>query len=189
MDAGKITICGEESFGTGSSHIREKDGLWAVLSWLSLAATTKAPIAEIVRRHWHRFGRSFFQRHDYDDLEEKVAREMIADLAGRLATLPGKTVAGETIASAEDFTYRDPVDGSVSKNQGLRVLLQDGARIIFRLSGTGSSKAAVRMYYERYQAKDVDADVERTLAPLVAVAQEIFDIKGRCGRTGPTLIT
>lgn len=189
MDAGKITICGEESFGTGSSHIREKDGLWAVLSWLSLAATTQKPIAEIVRRHWQRFGRSYFQRHDYDDLEEKVARDLISNLSGRLAALPGTSVAGQAIASADDFTYRDPIDGSISKNQGLRVLLQDGSRIIFRLSGTGSSTATVRLYFERYLQQDIDADIGRVLAPLDTLAQEIFPIRERCGRTGPTLIT
>jgi phosphoglucomutase len=189
MDAGKITMCGEESFGTGSSHVREKDGLWAVLCWLSLAASTRAPIADIVRSHWNRFGRSFFQRHDYDDLDEKAARGMMTALAERLPTLAGISIGGETVASADDFTYRDSVDGSVSEHQGLRVLLQDGSRVIFRLSGTGSDKATARMYLERYRQTDVDADVGTVLAPLSRIALDLSDIEARCGRREPTLVT
>jgi phosphoglucomutase len=189
MDAGRITMCGEESFGTGSNHVREKDGLWAVLCWLSLAAATKAPIAGIVRQHWQRFGRSFFQRHDYDELEEKGAREMMTALAERLTTLPGTTIGGETIAGADDFTYRDPIDGSISEHQGLRVGLRDGSRMIFRLSGTGSAKATARIYLERYRKTDVDADVATVLASLATIARSLLDIEARCGRREPTLVT
>lgn len=189
MDAGKITLCGEESFGTGSNHVREKDGLWAVLCWLSLAATTKAPIADIVRRHWSRFGRSFFRRHDYENLDDKVARGMINTLRDRLADLPGKRVAGETIASADDFNYRDPIDGSVSQHQGLRVLLADGSRLIVRLSGTGSDTATVRIYLERYRTTGFDADVDAVVAPLARIARDLLDIQARCGRGEPTLVT
>lgn len=189
MDAGKITMCGEESFGTGSSHIREKDGLWAVLCWLSLAAATRAPIADIVRNHWRRFGRSFFQRHDYDDLEESAARDMMAALAARLPALPGTSLDGETIAAADDFTYRDPIDGSVSEHQGLRVLLQDGSRLVFRLSGTGSAKATARVYLERYRTADLDDDVAAVVAPLARMARALLDIEARCGRQQPSLVT
>jgi phosphoglucomutase len=189
MDAGKITLCGEESFGTGSSHVREKDGLWAVLCWLSLAAETRAPIAGLVQGHWQRFGRSFFQRHDYDDLDETGARDMMAALAERLSTLPGTTIGGETIAGADDLRYQDPIDGSVSEHQGLRVQLQDGSRLIFRLSGTGSDKATARIYLERFRTSDVDADANEVLAPLAAIARSLLDIEARCGRREPTLVT
>jgi phosphoglucomutase len=189
MDAGQITICGEESFGTGSSHLREKDGVWAVLGWLSLAATLKAPIAEIVHRHWRRFGRSFYQRHDYDDLDAEVAASMVRHLTERLPSLPGQSVAGVAVERADDFRYVDPIDGSVSEHQGLRVFFADGSRIVYRLSGTGTGNATLRMYLERYRTSEVDAEVDRVLGPLAHAARQLIEIEARCGRTAPTLVT
>ncbi len=189
MDAGLCTICGEESFGTGSNHVREKDGLWAVLCWLSILAATRKSVAEIVHDHWQRFGRSYYQRHDYEGLELTSATEMIEALRAKLSTLIEQPVAGSRVAHADDFSYTDPVDGSVSAQQGIRLLLEDGSRIVCRLSGTGTEGATLRLYVERFQQDGGDGDLEAVLAPLAHAARELLELRAWCGRDEPTIIT
>ena len=189
MDAGLCTICGEESFGTGSNHVREKDGLWAVLCWLSIMAAVRKPVAQVVREHWRRFGRSYYQRHDYEGLELTAATKIIDALRDKLPTLSTGVVAGSRVAHADDFSYTDPVDGSVSSRQGLRILLDDGSRIVCRLSGTGTEGATLRLYVERYLKDGGDGVVEEVLGPLVQAARELLDLRKGLGRDEPTLIT
>lgn len=189
MDAGLCTLCGEESFGTGSNHIREKDGLWAVLSWLSILAHTRKPVANVVGDHWQRFGRSYYQRHDYEGLDLTVANQMMTELREKLTTMPGAALAGVTVQQADDFSYTDPVDGSVSKNQGVRILLSDGSRIVARLSGTGTEGATLRLYVERYLQDGGTSDVVQILDPLVRAARQLLDLQRRFGSDKPTVIT
>lgn len=189
MDAGLCTLCGEESFGTGSNHIREKDGLWAVLCWLSILAAKRLSVAEILREHWQRFGRSYYQRHDYEGLNAEAAGQMLAALREKLPTLAGKNFSGDQIKSADDFSYTDPVDGSISAKQGIRLLLSDGSRVICRLSGTGTEGATLRLYLERYRADGGSGDPNQVLAPLAQAARELLDLKQYCGREEPTIIT
>src|ERR1043166_1346167 len=189
MDAGLCTICGEESFGTGSNHVREKDGLWAVLCWLSILAATKKSVAEIAQDHWLRFGRSYYQRHDYEGLEVAAATAMIDALRGKLSSLINSPLAGSRVANADDFSYTDPVDGSVSAKQGLRILLEDGSRIVCRLSGTGTEGATLRIYLERYIKDDGSKDVVAVLAPLRDAARHLLELRARCGRDEPSVIT
>lgn len=189
MDAGWCTICGEESFGTGSNHVREKDGLWAVLCWLSMLAKTGKSVEEIARDHWRRFGRSYYQRHDYEGLEAAPAAAMMDALRARLSSLAGTAVAGGRVKVADDFSYTDPVDGSVSSKQGIRILLEDGSRIVCRLSGTGTEGATLRVYLERYLKDDGVKDVAAVLAPLRDAAREILELRERCGRDEATVIT
>src|SRR3989440_6871641 len=189
MAAGLCTICGEESFGTGSNHVREKDGLWAVLCWLSILAATRKSVAEIVREHWQRFGRSYYQRHDYEGLELTPATEMIEPLRANLPTLIDQPVAGSRVAHADDFSYTDPVDGSVSAHQGIRLLLADGSRIVCRLSGTGTEGATLRLYVERYRPDVGDEAIEAVLAPLARAARALLELHERLGRDEPTIIT
>ena len=189
MDAGLCTICGEESFGTGSNHIREKDGLWAVLCWLSILAHTQQPVSGVAQEHWRRFGRSYYQRHDYEGLETATANEMIDGLREKLPDLPGTRVAGSSIARADDFTYTDPSDGSTSARQGIRLLLEDGSRIICRLSDTGTEGATLRLYVERYLRDEGEKDVDEVLAPLIDFAGELLELRLRFNRDAPTIIT
>jgi phosphoglucomutase len=189
MDAGLCTICGEESFGTGSNHVREKDGLWAVLCWLSIIASTRKSVAEIVSDHWRRFGRSYYQRHDYEGLDADAASRMIDDLRERLPALPGAPFAGGEIARADDFSYADPVDASVSGKQGLRILLADGSRVVCRLSGTGTAGATLRVYLERYREDGGTADPAGVLAPLSSAAKELLALREHCGHDEPDVIT
>ena len=189
LDAGLCTLCGEESFGTGSNHLREKDGLWAVLCWLSLLSTTGTSVAEVLQAHWRRFGRSYFQRYDYEALEAQAATEMLAALQAKLPTLVGTTLAGSRVTCADDFCYTDPVDGSVSTHQGLRILLADGARIVCRLSGTGTEGATLRLYVERYRRDGGQAAVDAVLAPLVQAAVQLLELRERCGREAATVVT
>src|SRR5256714_6293007 len=149
LDAGLATVCGEESFGTGSNHVREKDGLWAVLCWLSILAATEKSVEEIVRDHWRAFGRSYYQRHDYEALDAAPAPSMIEGLREGLPTLAGVPLAGSLVARADDFSYTDPVDGSVTTRQGLRIFLEDGSRVVLRLSGTGTAGAPSRLFLQR----------------------------------------
>ena len=191
MDAGKITLCGEESFGTGSSHVREKDGLWAVLFWLNIIAARKQPAQSIVREHWRRYGRDFFTRHDYENLDAGAAGDLMQSLRDRLHDLPGQAFAGHTVSAADDFSYTDPVDGSVSEGQGLRVLFDDDARIVYRLSGTGTGGATLRVYCDNFQLDPslLEVDTQRALASVLAAADAIAGIRSRTGRTAPDVIT
>ncbi len=189
LDAGLCTICGEESFGTGSNHVREKDGLWAVLSWLSIIASTRKSVAELVREHWRRFGRSYYQRHDYEGLDATVAAGMIEELRAGLALLPGTTLAGLRVTHADDFSYTDPVDGSASARQGIRVFLEDGSRVVYRLSGTGTQGATLRLYIERYREAGGDEPIEEVLAPLTRGVREMLRLRERFGTDEPTVIT
>lgn len=189
MDAGRCTICGEESFGTGSNHLREKDGLWAVLCWLSILAVTRKSVASVVQDHWQRFGRSYYQRHDYEGLELAPATQMLDALRQKLPTLPGVPVAGSRIALSDDFSYIDPVDGSVSARQGIRILLEDGSRIVCRLSGTGTEGATLRVYVERYLQDGGEGNIEDVLAPLVHEARKLLELRERLGKDEPTIVT
>src|SRR5258705_4930447 len=189
MDAGLCTICGEESFGTGSNHVREKDGMWAVLCWLSIVAATSKPVAEVVHDHWQRFGRSYYQRHDYEGLELTTATEMIDALRDKLPTLIGFAAADSRVALADDFSYTDTVDQSISAHQGIRILLEDGSRIVCRLSGTGTQGATMRLYVERYRRDGGDGEVEDLLASLAQAARELLQMRERLGIEAATLIT
>ncbi|HLM55984.1 MAG TPA: alpha-D-glucose phosphate-specific phosphoglucomutase [Pyrinomonadaceae bacterium] len=189
MDAGLCTICGEESFGTGSDHVREKDGLWAVLAWLSILAKTGKGVAEVVGDHWQRFGRSYYQRHDYEGLDAGAAAQMIEALREKLPALAGTPFAGGEIASADDFGYTDPVDQSATAKQGVRLLLADGSRVVCRLSGTGTAGATLRAYYESYRRDGGRGDAADILAPLVNAARELLSLKEYTGREEPDVVT
>ncbi|MBD2109444.1 alpha-D-glucose phosphate-specific phosphoglucomutase [Nodosilinea sp. FACHB-13] len=191
LDAGKATLCGEESFGTGSNHIREKDGLWAVLFWLNILAVKGQSVEDIVKEHWSTYGRNYYSRHDYEGVESDRANTLISNLRGALGTMPGQTFGPYTVDYADDFAYTDPVDGSVAKNQGVRIGFTDGSRIVYRLSGTGTSGATLRLYVERYEpdAAKHNQDTQEALADLIALADEIAQIKTLTGRDQPTVIT
>ncbi len=191
MDAGKVTLCGEESFGTGSSHVREKDGLWAVLFWLNILAVRKQSVETIVHEHWATYGRNFYSRYDYEALPTEAASGVMQHLRNSFAILAGKQFGKYAIGSCDDFSYTDPVDGSVSKGQGVRILFTDGSRIVFRLSGTGTEGATLRVYLEAYEA-DVSRhhlDAQEALKGLIRIALQVSDLKGRTGRDQPTVIT
>jgi phosphoglucomutase len=189
MDAGLCTVCGEESFGTGSNHIREKDGLWAVLAWLSILAARRESVSGVVHGHWAKFGRSYFQRHDYEGLELNAATEMLDALRGKLAALAGTPFAASAIERADDFSYTDPVDGSVSAKQGVRLFLTDGSRVVCRLSGTGTQGATLRVYLERYDRNSFDEDLDAALSPMARALNGLLEIHQRCGRDTPDVIT
>ena len=191
LDAGRITFCGEESFGTGSDHVREKDGLWAVLAWLNVIAGRGQPVSEIVTGHWQQYGRNYYSRHDYEGVNAKDAGTLMNVLRERLPQLPGTVLEGLEIAYADDFSYTDPIDGSVSANQGIRVGFADGSRVIFRLSGTGTVGATLRVYLESYEpdAGRQLLDPQTALAPLIRIANELADIQQRTGRSAPDVIT
>ena len=191
LDEGMATICGEESAGTGSNHVREKDGLWAVLLWLNILAVRDESVHDIVTKHWAAFGRNYYSRHDYEEVATDAANGLVDNLRSQLATLPGKSFGVLKVRDADDFAYHDPVDGSISKNQGIRILFEGGSRVVFRLSGTGTSGATLRVYIERYEpdASRHDMDTQEALADLIAVAEEIAGIKARTGRDKPSVIT
>ncbi len=191
LDADRITLCGEESFGTSSNHVREKDGLWAVLFWLNILAERQQPLAEIVRSHWAEYGRTFFTRHDYEAIDTDNAAALMAELQSRLATLPGTEAAGMAILAADNFSYVDPVDGSESSGQGVRVYLEGGGRIVYRLSGTGTAGATLRVYIERHEPDVIQhkQDSQLALHLLVLAANEIAGIARHTGREKPDVIT
>ncbi|MDF2142549.1 alpha-D-glucose phosphate-specific phosphoglucomutase [Paenirhodobacter sp. CAU 1674] len=191
MDAGRVSLCGEESFGTGSDHVREKDGLWAVLMWLNIIAARGQGVAEIMADHFTRFGRNYYSRHDYEALPSDVANAMLGDLRDRLDGLKGVVVQGLVVESSDEFSYTDPVDGSVSAQQGFRILFEGGSRAVLRLSGTGTEGATLRVYLERYVPgpEGLDADPQDALAPIIAATEEIVGIRARTGRQGPDVIT
>lgn len=191
LDAGMATICGEESAGTGSDHVREKDGLWAVLLWLNILAARRQSVAEIVRGHWREYGRNYYSRHDYEEVDAAAANGLIDDLRGKLAALPGLKFAGLVVEAADDFAYHDPVDGSVTERQGIRVIFAGGSRVVFRLSGTGTSGATLRVYIERYEPDPElqGQETQAALADLIRAAEEIAGIRLRTGRDAPSVIT
>jgi phosphoglucomutase len=191
LDAGAITLCGEESFGTGSDHVREKDGLWAVLFWLNILARHQRSVEDVVREHWVRFGRNFYTRHDYEALSSEVAGEVFERVRRQLPGLSGAALGSFRVAAADEFSYRDPVDGSVSDRQGLRILFEGGGRIVFRMSGTGTEGATLRVYVESYEPRPERhrADPQTALAPLIDVALRISELRERTGRSVPTVIT
>lgn len=191
LDAGMATICGEESAGTGSDHVREKDGLWAVLLWLNILAVRGQSVDAIARDHWATYGRNYYARHDYEGVESDRADALMAELRGKLDTLAGTQVVGLSVAEADDFAYTDPTDGSVSRNQGVRILFDGGSRVVFRLSGTGTSGATLRVYLERYEPADghLHRDTGEMLADIVAAADAIAGIVRHTGRTEPDVIT
>ena len=192
LDAGQATLCGEESYGTGSNHVREKDGLWAVLFWLDLLAVTGRSVEDLVRAHWARFGRHYYSRHDWEGIPAERADALMAELRAQLPALAGRDCgAGLRIATADDFAYTDPVDGSVSTRQGVRLLFADGSRIVFRLSGTGTEGATLRVYLERYEADAArhGHPVQEALGALVRIADELAGIRRHSGMEGPTVVT
>ncbi|HEY8096118.1 MAG TPA: alpha-D-glucose phosphate-specific phosphoglucomutase [Methylobacter sp.] len=191
LDAGKITLCGEESFGTGSDHVREKDGLWAVLFWLNLIARRRQSVADIVHEHWQKFGRDIYCRHDYEAVEMDIANGIVEHLRSQLPALPGQTFGEYTVKYADEFSYEDSVDGSVSRNQGIRIGFDNGSRIIFRLSGTGTVGATLRIYLERFEAdaSKHDQDAQVALAELIGLAEQFCEVKKRTGRTEPNVTT
>lgn len=191
MDADQVTLCGEESFGTGSSHVREKDGLWAVLFWLNILAIKRQSVEQIVKRHWLQFGRNVYSRHDYEDLALDAANGVIEHLRNSFSAMTGQAFGPYTIKTCDDFSYTDPIDGSISTKQGLRVLFTDGSRIIFRLSGTGTSGATLRIYLEAFEpdTSKHDLDAQIALAEMIQIALQISELKQRTGRDKPTVIT
>ncbi len=189
LDAGLATLCGEESFGTGSDHVREKDGLWAVLMWLNVLAKRQQPVADIVREHWARFGRNYYSRHDYEGIDTDAANGLMDKLRGM--ALAGRQLGRYMVAFNDDFAYTDPVDASVSTRQGIRIVFEDGSRIVYRLSGTGTEGATLRVYIERYEPDPArhDLDPQDALADLIDIAGELAEIEAWTGRTEPTVIT
>ncbi|MDE5067931.1 MAG: alpha-D-glucose phosphate-specific phosphoglucomutase [Trichodesmium sp. St16_bin4-tuft] len=191
LDADKATLCGEESFGTGSNHVREKDGLWAVLFWLNILAARQESVEDIVKEHWKTYGRNYYSRHDYEGIESDKASTLMENLRSLLPSLPGKQYGQYEVKYADDFRYTDPIDGSVSQKQGIRIGFSDGSRIVFRLSGTGTQGATLRLYVESYEPDTTkqDQDTQIALSPLISLADEIAQIKNITGQEKPTVIT
>lgn len=188
LEAGRIGLCGEESFGTGSSHAREKDGLWAVLFWMNVIAARGESLGAIAQAHWRRFGRHYFQRHDFEIPDGSAGEAVMARLRTRVDGLAGAPVGTATVESADDFSYRDPVDGTVSSAQGVRISFDDGSRMVYRLSGTGTAGATLRVYLERHVRDDILLDTPAVLAPLARLAREFADIPTLTGLAGPTMV-
>lgn len=191
LDADKATLCGEESFGTGSNHIREKDGLWAVLFWLNILAVRQQSVEQIVQEHWQTYGRNYYSRHDYEGVDSDRASSLMQNLRSLASTLKGRQYGKYEVEYSDDFSYTDPIDGSTSERQGIRVGFVDGSRIVFRLSGTGTQGATLRVYFESYESDPTkqDRDVQEALADLMAIADEIAQIKAYTGMSQPTVIT
>lgn len=191
LDAGRITICGEESAGTSSDHIREKDGVWAILMWLNILAQTHKTVEEIMVSHWQEYGRNYYARHDYEGVDKAAAEGIVADLTAQLDTLPGQKFGSETIAMADSFAYTDPVDGSIAEDQGLRIEFESGSRFVIRLSGTGTVGATLRLYLEKYveTSGNLAQDLHRALAPIEKIAQELTHLKSKLNRDKPSVIS
>ena len=191
LDSGRIALCGEESFGTGANHVREKDGLWAVLCWLSILAARGQSVEQLVRGHWREFGRTYYTRHDYEEVPKEAGDAVMAQVRSRLDGLAGCTFAEHRVVEAGEYTYHDPVDGSTSRNQGLRIVADGGARVVFRLSGTGTAGATIRLYLERHEPNPAkhDLDTQQALASLRDAALTLSGLHERTGRTEPTVIT
>lgn len=191
LDTQKITLCGEESFGTGSDHVREKDGLWAVLFWLNLLARKRQSVTDIVHEHWSKFGRDFYSRHDYEAIDLTIANTIIADLRTLLPTLPAQSFGDYTVKYADEFTYHDSVDGSLSEHQGIRIGFENGSRIVFRLSGTGTVGATLRIYIERYEAdaSKHDQNTQEVLGELIDLAEQFSHVKEKTQRSAADIIT
>jgi len=191
LDADKVTLCGEESFGTGSNHVREKDGLWAVLFWLNLLAVKQDSVKNIVENHWQTYGRNYYSRHDYEGLDSELANTFMQELEAMQNGLVGQQLAEQTVSYADNFSYNDEVDGSTSSRQGLRFGFENGSRVVFRLSGTGTVGATLRIYFERYETDPakLNQDTQEVLSDLIALVEEMIDLKQRSGRDGPTVIT
>jgi phosphoglucomutase len=191
LDAGRVTICGEESAGTGSNHVREKDGLWAVLLWLNVLAVRRQSVDTVVKDHWATYGRNYYTRHDYEEVDAGIANKLVDELRASLPSLVGQSFGGLKVAYADDFTYHDPVDGSVSGRQGIRIGFADGSRIVLRLSGTGTVGATLRLYLERYEPAhgQHDLDTQAALKPLIELSERLAGIRERTGRSAPTVIT
>jgi len=189
MDDGRVSLCGEESFGTGSDHVREKDGVWAVLMWLNIMAATGKSVPQIMKDHWARFGRNYYSRHDFEAIESEKADALMTELRGKLGGLKGHTEGALTVSHADDYEYLDPVDGSTSAQQGVRVVFDGGARFVVRLSGTGTSGATLRLYLETLETEKLDLDPQAALSPVILAAHEIIGIKRHTGREAPDVIT
>lgn len=191
LDADKITLCGEESFGSGSNHVREKDGLWAVLFWMNLIARKRMSVEDIVREHWEQYGRDIYCRHDYEAVDSSIANGILDHLRNQLPNLPGRSWGDFVVKFADEFCYHDPVDGSVSSNQGIRIGFDNGSRIVFRLSGTGTVGATLRIYLERFERDPAnhDQDAQEALANLIEIAEQLCEVKQRTGRTEPDVVT
>lgn len=189
MDAGRITFCGEESFGTGSTHVREKDGLWAVLCWLNILAATGKSVAQLMQEHWRTFGRDYFSRHDYEGVNAEAAATMLSELKQKLGSLVGSSFAGLEVSEADEFSYTDPVDGSRSEGQGVRVLFTNGGRVVLRLSGTGTSGATLRVYFDQFSADSLAQEPQQALTPLIQATEAIVGIERFTGRHAPDVIT
>ncbi|WP_299649819.1 alpha-D-glucose phosphate-specific phosphoglucomutase [uncultured Tateyamaria sp.] len=191
LDAGKVTLCGEESAGTGSNHVREKDGLWAVLLWLNILAMTGKSVSELMVEHWATYGRNYYSRHDYEAVDSAAANKLVADLRARLGALPGQSAGGLTVSGADEFSYDDPVDGSTSSGQGIRIYFDGGGRVVFRLSGTGTDGATLRVYLEQLETNpaELDKDPQEALSGIIAAADELAEITARTGRSAPDVIT
>jgi len=191
LDDGRITLCGEESFGTGSDHVREKDGLWAVLFWLNLLALKRKSVEQIVKEHWQRFGRNYYSRHDYEGIDQDAAQSLFQSLRQQIGKLDGQRYGSYTVSFSDDFAYTDPVDGSLSGGQGLRIGFNNGSRIVFRLSGTGTEGATLRVYVERYEpdADKQNEDSQQALSELIEIAAQLARIRHYTGRIGPDVIT
>jgi phosphoglucomutase len=191
LDAGLATLCGEESYGTGSNHVREKDGVWAVLFWLNLLAVKGQSVQQIVEDHWKRFGRNYYSRHDYEAVDAHAAKVLMDDLRVKLAAMKGVEMNHYTVDHADDFEYTDPVDGSQATQQGIRIVMTDGSRIVYRLSGTGTEGATLRVYLERYEADPAQHHIptQQALAALIAIADSVASIAYNTGRSNPSVIT
>ena len=191
-------ICGEESFGTGGDHVREKDGMWAVLAWLQILASKNTDstkplfgVEDICKAHWEEYGRNYYARYDYEGVDKKAAEDLMASMVEKQASMVGKEMDGMTVKTADMFEYSDSVDGSLSKNQGVRFIFEDGSRFVFRLSGTGVAGATIRMYMEKYMAPggDMGMDPFDVVLPIAKIALEVSELATRTGRTEPSVIT